>query len=257
MRLWKTSEQRSLDASSGTSLTAPPTLVLVPGAWHGPWALEPLAAKLADIGIDSKTVTTASLDGKDKRGIPADVQATIEVIEDCPGDVVLVGHSYSGVVITEAGAHERVKHLVYLAAFMPKTNETANGQILRALVRNPFAKTLAPAMSVLPGDKTLLQLNPELAAKHLYGDCDARSVQHAQANLQLHNRNVFEQSPKVAAWENTPSTYIVCKQDKAIPPKLQKKLAKRANRTIELDTSHSPFYSDTIGLSAILAEIVG
>jgi len=238
-------------------MTTPTTLVFVPGAWHGPWALEPLAAELSEIGRGLKTVTSPSLDGRDTRGIPADVEATIEVIESCPGDVVLVGHSYAGVVITEAGAHERVKHLVYLAAFMPKTNETANGQMMRALMRRPFSTTLAPAMSVVPGNKTLLQLEPGLAAKHLYGDCDASTIEHAQANLQSHNRNVFEQRPKVAAWKNTPSTYIVCKQDKAIPPKLQKKLAKRATRAIEMDTSHSPFYSDVKGLSAILAEIAG
>lgn len=232
------------------------TLIAVPGAWHGPWALAPLNAKLTEMGIEVKTVTTPSLDGKDTRGIPADVEATLEVIESCPGDVVLVGHSYAGIVITEAGAHNKVKHLVYLAAFMPTTEETANGLMIRTVATNPFAKTLAPAMSPVQGNEALLQLDPTLAAKHLYGDCDDETVAHALSKLQLHNRNVFEQSPKDAAWQRKPSTYVVCKRDKAIPPKLQKKLAKRADHAVEMNTSHSPFFSDTEGLCKILSSVM-
>jgi len=218
------------------------TFVTVPGAWHGAWAVESFNDALRGLGYKALGLTMPSLAGVDRRGIPADVQAVSQALDSLSDDVVLVGHSYAGVVITQAGMHPSVRRLVYLAAFMPDLGQTASSLMSGEGFRNSGEATLQPVMrrSV---DPDMVELNPDLAGAALYGDCPASEQAAAISQLKPHVRAVFGQAPQMVAWKTKPSTFVICNQDRAIPPSLQREMAQRATTRVELKSSHSPFMS--------------
>ena len=103
------------------------TIVLVHGAWHGAWCWERLTPLLDDAGVTSIAVDLPG-HGNDRgpfTDLHGDADRVRETLDDVDGDVVLVGHSYGGCVITDAGAHPDVRHLVYVAAFPLDADESA------------------------------------------------------------------------------------------------------------------------------------
>ncbi len=231
-------------------------VVTIPGAWHGAWALDAFNAALEARGVRAMALTMPSLGGgPDRRGIPADVEATRAALDALDEDVVLAGHSYAGIVITEAGAHPRVKQLVYLCAFMPEGDESANSLMSGPVVAAAGEETLLPAMRQ-NADPALIDLAPEIAKRRLYNDCSAAAADAAAARLEPHVAAVFNQSPQAVAWREKPSLYVICNRDRAIPPALQRVMARRATRSLSLDASHSPFLSMPAQLTdVVLANI--
>lgn len=229
--------------------------ITIPGAWHGAWAVERFNDALRRHGHDAIGLTLPSLAGADRRGIPADVEAVQRCLDQVSGDVVLIGHSYAGVVITEAGMHPAVRQLVYLAAFIADRGETASGLMSADAVRQSGEATLRGVMRK-SADPDLLELDPALAGPALYADCDAADQAAAISRLQPHVGRVFGQAPQQVAWRSKPSTFVLCSQDRAIPPSLQRQMAQRASRCLELNSSHSPFLSMPLDLAdALLATL--
>lgn len=166
-----------------------------------------------------------------------DVAATKRAIALQDGPVLLVGHSWGGVVITEAGNDPKVAGLVYVAAFVPD-----NGQSL-----NDVAKTASPApgnQEVRPDAFGFLSLTP----KGIYEDF-AQDLPIAERKLVLATQGQwagFTTDEKVskAAWRVKPSWYIVGKQDRMINPDLERAMAKKIKaKTLELNSSHVPMVS--------------
>jgi pimeloyl-ACP methyl ester carboxylesterase len=210
------------------------TVALVHGAWHGPWCWAPVLAGLDERGVPAIAV---DLPGPD---LHADADHVRSVIDSLDGPVVLVGHSYGGAVITDAGVHPAVEHLVFLAAFALDEGDT-----LASLFEQAEGSDLLPAVQVRD-DGTSTTLDLDLAAKAFYADCDPVDVERAVGLLRPQPMGSITQSPRAVAWRARPTTYVVCGADRALPPRLQRDMAARipGAAIVELpDTSHSPFFS--------------
>ena len=152
---------------------------------------------------------------------------------DFPGAVVL-GHSYGGVVITHAARGLDVSHLVYLAALMPDEGEDVAGTVERV----PGTE-LRDAMRVQ--EDGLVSIDPAKAVAVFYDDCEPEAAKEAVSRLRpqrLAGHPVLDGPPP---WRTVPSTYVVCRDDRALAPALQRELGKRAARLVEWDGAHSPF----------------
>ena len=232
------------------------TVVLVHGAWHGAWCWSALQAELDQRGIASIAVdlpghgaSTAPLG--DLHGDAAAVAAVVDRIE---GDVVLVGHSYGGGVISVAGAlSSRVRHLVYLAAYVLDAPDSVSRVGLLADVA-PEPPTLLGA-AIQRGDG-VLTLDPALAVPALYGNCPPSVITASLARVSPQPIASFVQPAGRAAWASVPSTYVVCTDDRAVAPNHQRLMAARCTSVVELDTDHSPFASMPHATANILERIV-
>jgi pimeloyl-ACP methyl ester carboxylesterase len=161
-------------------------IVLVHGAWHGAWAWDRVIALLASAGVECAALDLSGHgeDGGQFRDLYSDVARVRGVLDEFDGDVVLVGHSYGGAVITEAGLHRAVQHLVYVAAFALDRGEScvnaaAEGEA--AQISHDGRPNLGAGFIMGAGD--MITLDPASAAECLYNDCDADTVAWALARL--------------------------------------------------------------------------
>jgi pimeloyl-ACP methyl ester carboxylesterase len=157
--------------------------------------------------------------------------------------VVLVGHSYGGVVITAAGDHPTVARLVYIAAMAPDEGESAASMAADDPETQAIAHTF-PLSDVLTFDNAGNVIFPPEHAQHFfYGDCDAEAAAWAAAQLLPQGGACFADVMGAPAWRHKPSIYVRCTDDRAVHPDLQRILARRCTTTVEWPTSHSPFLS--------------
>jgi len=174
-----------------------------------------------------------------------DVAATNRVIDAQDGPVILVGHSYGGVVITEAGNHPKVAGLVYIAAFAPDAGESVS-----TLIANPPPG--APVPPILPPVDGFLLLDKEKFAESFAGDVEASKAEF-MANSQLPwGVNALNGAISKPAWKTKRSWYLITTDDKMIPAAAQSFMSKRAGSTVvEVAASHSVYFSrpdDVAGL---------
>ena len=225
-----------------------PTLLLVHGSWHGTWCWDRLIPELSRLGLTTATVALPSC-GIDPAalGTVADDAAAVEsAIADITGDVVVVGHSYGGVAITEARFESRVRHLVYVGGFMPDATQSLfdlapPGWIPRYMLEHPDGSTT---------------VDPAMAIDSFYADCDPSTAEWAASRLRRH-KSINNITPVThASWRDKTSTYIVLTDDHAWPEADQRKLATQATEQREMPTSHSPFLSRPAELAALLGDIV-
>lgn len=202
------------------------TTLFVHGAWHGGWCWDdvlPLVPDSRAIDLPSVHAGGAYAD---------DVAAVRAALDEMDAPVTLVGHSYGGAVISEAGTHPNVGHLVFLCAFALDAGETVltNGA-------PPTPPTTLSGAIRIDGDQ--ISVDPEGAVAAFYADCTTQPVDR------LRSMDVAAFGVPVAqpAWKTVPSTYVVCTQDQAIHPDVQRFLAARCTNTVELDASHSPMLS--------------
>lgn len=218
------------------------TLVLVHGAWHGAWAWEPLERELQGRGVATSAVELPSV-GDATADLRTDVAVLRDAVAAVDGPVVLVGHSYGGVVVTEAATGlDRVQRLVYVTAFAPDAGESLLDQI-----------TYGPLEWIVPAGEGLLGVAEERARDLFYADVDPAEAERAQARLRPQAAASFGQPVQAAAWRDVPSTYLVCTEDRCIPPDAQRTWSARASETVELATGHSPFLARPAALADLLA----
>ncbi len=165
-------------------------------------------------------------------GIADDVAATQRVLERQDGPVILVGHSYGGVVITEAGVDPKVVGLVYFAAFAPDVGETA-GQVLP---KGPLPITVSKdGLAFFNKDAFLAAFAPDVPMPQRVFMADS------QVPLAV---SVFTASIDRAAWKTKPSWYMVSANDQIIPPDVERTYAKRMKATTqEIAGSHVAYVS--------------
>jgi pimeloyl-ACP methyl ester carboxylesterase len=187
----------------------------------------------------------------DLHGDSARVRSVLDGIDP---PVVLVGHSYGGAVITEAGDHPAVAHLVYLCALALDEVETcasaASAEVAAAGISHEGRPDLGAGF--IPDDQGGVTLDRSVAAACLYNDCDPDTVNWALDRLGAQPLVTLQQAPSRVAWWAKPSTYIVCANDLAIHPDLQRILAKRCTNSTEWHSGHSPFLSQPDRLAATL-----
>lgn len=254
------------DAASQQELTSHPAplIVLIHGAWHGAWCWATLQAELDSRGIASLAI---DLPGHGASALPlgdlhGDVQHVADVLAVLNREVVLVGHSYGGAVITEATTrlHDgdvgddgdaSIAHLVYLAAFAPDRDET----IMSLLGSLPRAATdLGAAMMMRPDGTSVL--DPAKAAGALYGSCPQPAIEAALSRLSPQPMGTFNQPLTGAPRETVESTYVVCSLDRAIAADHQRAMAMRCTTTVTLETDHSPFVSMPSETADLLAGVL-
>jgi pimeloyl-ACP methyl ester carboxylesterase len=223
----------------------PASVVLVHGAWHGAWCWERVVEGLADAGV---AATAVDLPGHGADPGPfgdlhTDASRVRAVLDGIEGPAVLVGHSYGGAVITEAGDHPAVVQLVYLAALPLDAGETCGAAAPSEAANIDHTGRPSIGAGFVPGPDETVTLDRSIAAAAFYNDCDEATVSWALARLGPQPLATMQQEPTAIAWRVRPSTYVVCTDDMAIHPDLQRLLARRCTATVEWETSHSPFLS--------------
>jgi pimeloyl-ACP methyl ester carboxylesterase len=231
------------------------TVVLVHGAWHGAWCWERVLPLLANAGIAAVAVDLPGHgDSSEPHGdLHGDAASVAPVLDEVGPDVVLVGHSYGGAVITEAGVHPAVRHLVYLCAFALDEGEscqraaTAEATTLDHTGRPNLGRAMVDLGDGLVG------LEPTFAAQCLYNDCDEATRAWAVARLGPQSAVALADTPQAVGWRAKPSTYVVCADDLIVHPGLQRVLAARCPSSVEWPTGHSPFLSQPELVAELLA----
>jgi pimeloyl-ACP methyl ester carboxylesterase len=222
-------------------------VVLVHGAWHGAWCWQPVLERLSAAGVEAIAVDLPGHgdDPGPMGDLHADADRVRQTLDEIQRPVVLVGHSYGGAVITEAGTHSAVAHLLYLAALALDTDETC----ATAAASEAAAKHISPdgrpelGAGFINEPAGIVTLDRCIAARYLYSDCDEMATKWALDRLGGQPLVTLQQSPHAVGWRAAKSTYVVCASDMAVHPDLQRLLAKRCNRRIEWACGHSPFLS--------------
>jgi pimeloyl-ACP methyl ester carboxylesterase len=232
----------------------PATVVLVHGACHGAWCWDKVVA-----GITAREIPSVAIDlpGHGESGaalgdLPVDAAALRATLDGIDRSVVC-GHSYGGAVITEGAAgHPGVQHLVYVTAFALKPGESCMAAATEGSEADTATK-LGEAM--LFADDGTVRFQGPAVVDALYHDCSPADIEFALARLGPQTISSLGGVATRAAWQDIPSTYAICTEDRAVVPELQRRLAARATETIEWPTSHSPFLSRPELVVDLLARI--
>ncbi len=223
---------------------APASVVLVHGAFAdgSDWAR--VIALLQARGVHVTAVQNPLTSLAD------DVAATQRAIAAQPGKVVLVGHSWGGTVITEAGASDKVAALVYVSAFAPDVGQ--NSAELGKGYPTP------PGLAALSADASgFLHISDEGMRTHFAFDVPAPRAAVMAATQGPIAAKAFDEPVSVAAWKTHPSWYAVSTRDHMIAPELQAALAQRIGaHATRLATSHVPQESQPAKVAAVILDAV-
>ena len=200
------------------------------------------SARLSGDGFDVVAVDLPSVvSGGD---LYDDARAVRQVLDDTPGDKVLVGHSYGGIVITEAAAGaEGVRHLVYLTAFMLDEGQS----LVDVAGRTP------PAWQIPDPDGKTMSVDG--AQEVFYNTCAPEIADAAAARLRPHTIASFVQPVRSVGWRDVPSTYVICDLDHAIPVPAQEAMSAHAGATQRLQSDHSPFLTDPDAVADLIRAV--
>jgi pimeloyl-ACP methyl ester carboxylesterase len=189
-----------------------------------------------------------------------DADAVTNVLDAIDGPVLLVGHSYGGAVVTEAGTHPRVDRLVYIAAFNLEVGEcvgrAAEAEAKAAQLDHTGRPRLQDALVSDDGGE-ITTIAADRATPLFYNTTPQELADWAVPRLGRHRMSNFGQEVDRCGWSDRPSTYAVCTQDNAVHPQLQRILARRATDAVEWDTDHSPFLSRPDLVADLLVQLAG
>jgi pimeloyl-ACP methyl ester carboxylesterase len=217
-------------------------VVFVHGACvkDGSWWWHRTGELLAEQGVASdapalpscgKTGESTSAAGP---GLTEDVAAVRRVLTASEEPIVLVAHSYGGIVTAEAAAGlDTVRHLLLISSYLPEV-----GQSLSSF----GAEEPAPFLDIDPEGGTFT-VRPDALADTFLQDCDADIQREAVDKTARQSLAVIEQPVQSAAWRHIASTYLVCSEDQGTPADRQRELAGRAGSAVELRAGHHPFLS--------------
>jgi pimeloyl-ACP methyl ester carboxylesterase len=179
-----------------------------------------------------------------------DVSVTKRVIAAQAGSVILVGHSYGGVVITEAGNDPKVVGLVYIAAFAPDTGESVS-----SLIKDPHPD--APVPPILPPQDGFLFLDSGKFHASFAADVDAGKAEFMADSQVPWGVEALSGTINQPAWRAKPSWYLVATDDRMIPPLAQRFMAQRAGATVvEVPGSHAVYVSQPDAVADLIARAV-
>lgn len=198
------------------------SIVLVHGAWADGSNWDEVIPTLLNEGHRVSAVQNPLI------SLAADVEATHRAIDRMPGKVLLVGHSWGGAVITEAGRHDQVAGLVYISGFAPEQGESLN-DILSAGAPSPPPEAFAGIDVDAHG---FLWLTAEKMAGDFAQDLPSakqRTMTVSQGPIAM---SCFGDKVGVPAWRSKPSWYLVAENDRMIPPTAARAMAQRAGATI-------------------------
>jgi pimeloyl-ACP methyl ester carboxylesterase len=213
------------------------SVVLVHGAFADGSGWKPVADILVGNGYSVYVVQ------EPETSFAADVAATKRIL-DKAGPSVLVGHSYGGMIITEAGGHPDVRALVYIAAFQPDVGESAGG----------LQSKMPPASTAVgPVGDGFVAVDPKLFPDDFAADVPKPLASFMAISQVPIAAEIFDAKATVAAWKDKPSYAVVSKNDRMINPDLERFMSQRAkSETIELPGSHAIFLSKPSEVAALI-----
>ena len=217
-------------------------IVLVHGAFVDQTSWKPVADILTKKGYNVTLVENPLT------SLAADVDATKQALAQQDGKTVLVGHSWAGVVITEAGNDPKVSALVYVSAFAPDVGES-----LASLAKG--GPQTEGGAAIHPDAKGNLYIDPKVFPSAVAADLPpqiAESLAHAQLPL---SHTAFEAPVDTAAWRDKPTFYVISTKDKVIAPEVQKIFAARMHaQTKEVAGSHASLVVHAKEVAAVIEE---
>lgn len=211
-----------------------PEVILVHGLWHQPAHFDRLAGVLRAQGA------VVHVPRLHRGSLARDTAAVQSVVDGLPVAPVVVGHSYGGSVITGL---DRVRHLVFVAAFVPAAGESC------ALLGGTDALVND---AVRHNEDRTTSIPVERAREVLYADCTEAESAWASELLVPQQSGHGRGVPQRVAWQSVESTYVRCEQDRALSPDLQGRMARRCTNIVSLTSSHSPFISQPLRLGALI-----
>jgi pimeloyl-ACP methyl ester carboxylesterase len=215
-------------------------VVLVHGAFVDQTSWQPVADILSKRGYNVTLVENPLT------SLAADVEATKQALAKQNGKTVLVGHSYAGVVITQAGDDPKVSALVYVSALAPDV-----GQSMATLSKS--GPVTEGAAAVHPDDKGNLYIDPKVFPSAVAADLPLK-IAESLANHQLPlNVKAYEAPVDIAAWRDKPTFYVITTKDKVIAPEAQKFFAERMKAKItEIAGSHASLVVHAPEVAAVI-----
>jgi pimeloyl-ACP methyl ester carboxylesterase len=223
-------------------MTTARNVVLVHGGFVDGSGWQRVYHLLRQDGYDVAVVQnpTLSLDG--------DATATRDILDEQDGPTVLVGHSYGGAVISEAGTHPSVSALVYIAAFAPDKGESVN-----TLIADPPPG--APVPPILPPRNGFLFLDRDKFPASFAGDLPLEEAQFMADSQVPWGVDALAGTISEPAWRTKPSWYLVATDDRMIPPPAQHAMAERAGATVaEASGSHSIYLSQPQAVADLIKQ---
>jgi pimeloyl-ACP methyl ester carboxylesterase len=229
-------------------------VVFVHGACvkDGAWWWHPTADLLAERGVASEAPALPSCGEEgatpdaEGAGLAEDVAAVREVLAAGEEPTVVVAHSYGGIVVAEAAAGvPTVSHLLLVSSYLPEV-----GQSLSSF----GGEEPAPFLEVDPEGGTFTVRTDALAETFLQ-DCDPQIQQAATTKTARQSLAVLGAPVGAAAWQDVPSTYLVCAEDRGTPAGLQRDFAARAGTVVELPTGHHPFISQPAAVRDLILDL--
>jgi len=220
------------------------SIALVHGAFADGSGWEGLHRVLTDKGYN------VAVAGNPNTGLADDVAAVKRTLARIDGPAILVGHSYGGAIITEAGNDGKVIGLVYIAAFVPDAGET----LLGLVQAGPPATNLG---IMPPGNDGFIWYDRTKFHSGFCADLDDEKAEFMADSQLPVAASVFGSSIANPAWKSNPSWYVVATEDHTIPPDGQRFMAARAGAKItELKGSHVVFMSQPQAVAKIIEEAV-
>jgi pimeloyl-ACP methyl ester carboxylesterase len=238
----------SFASSRGLAAAAPPTrarnVVLVHGLFADGSCWSEVIARLQAAGLNATSVQNPLTT------LPEAVASALRVLARQDGPTVLVGHSFSGMIVTEVGMHPNVSALVYVAARAPDA-----GEDYPALAKT-YPTPPASAGIVFDGDEG--RLSEEAFLRDFAGDLPAAKAKVLYAVQQPFNKALLAGKTTNAAWRSKPSYYAVSTEDRTINPDLERFMAKRMGaKTIEVKASHLALISQPRKIAGLILEAAG
>jgi pimeloyl-ACP methyl ester carboxylesterase len=231
---------RKENIMSGTSDSTVKTIVLVHGGFVDGSGWEEVYKLLKKGGYTVSIVQNPTLSLAD------DVAVTKRVIATHKGPVILVGHSYGGAVITEAGNDPKVARLVYITAFAPDKGESVS-----SLIQNPPPG--APVPPILPPQDGYLFLDKTKFYASFAADVDAEKAAFMADSQVPWGVEALSGTVSQAAWRTKPSWYLIATEDKMIPPPAQRFMSERAGSTVvEVAGSHAIYVSQPNAVAKLI-----
>jgi pimeloyl-ACP methyl ester carboxylesterase len=219
-----------------------PTVVLVHGGFVDGAGWEDVYNVLKKDGYNVSVVQNPTTSLAD------DVAATRLAIAQAEGPVVLVGHSYGGVVVSEAGTDPKVKGVVYIAAFAPD-----QGESVESLIKNPPPG--APVPPILPPQNGFLFLDKAKFRASFAADVSEEKAAFMADSQVPWGVAALTGAVTEPAWKSKPSWYLVATEDKMIPPPAQRQMARRAGSTVvESAGSHAIYVSKPDAVAALITK---
>jgi pimeloyl-ACP methyl ester carboxylesterase len=216
------------------------TVVLVHGGFVDGCGWQAVYRLLTDDGYNVSVVQNPTL------SLEGDADATKRVVDAQDEPVTLVGHSYGGAVITEAGNDPNVAALVYIAAFAPDKGESVNTLI------GGFPKD-APGPPILPPQDGFLFLEREKFHDSFAADVDAELAAFMADSQVPWGVDALGGTISEAAWRSKPSWYLIATEDRMIPPQAQREMSERAGATVEeVAASHSLYVSQPAAVAGLV-----